>query len=212
MDINLKGYEEVKKKLEKIEKQGEIVTKRTLSDIKKRAPGWVAASVTKVYNIKKAEVLGTQKKGKPAGSIKVKGEKVDDMQLVFEGRLLTPVHFGMAPKRPPAGGKSYTLKAQIFKGKQVVIGRYNKKKIPGGPYSERSHNILMPTGAAAADKVSHIPFQRMSKNRLDIKKFTTLSIPQMITNEQVANDIRATLNENIEKRLDNHMKAAMEKL
>jgi hypothetical protein len=52
----------------------------------------------------------------------------------------------------------------------------------------------------------------MSKNRKDIKKFTTLSVPQMITNEEVANDIRATLNENIEKRLDHHIQSAMDKL
>lgn len=212
MDIKLKGYEEVKKKIKNIEKQGAIVTKRTISDIRKRAPGWVATSITKTYNIKKSEISGSQKNKKPAGKVKVEGEKVDELQLVYEGRLLTPVHFGMTPKKPPAGGRSYTLKAKIFKNKQVVIGRYNKKKIPGGPYSERSHNILMPTGAKSPDKVSHIPFQRMSKNRKDIKKFTTLSIPQMITNEEVANDIRATLNENIEKRLDHHMQSAMKRL
>ena len=51
----------------------------------------------------------------------------------------------------------------------------------------------------------------MSKNRKDIKKFTTLSVPQMITNEEVSKDIRSTLNENIEKRLDHHMQSAMKK-
>lgn len=212
LDINLKGYDKLQQKLKNIEKQGAIATKRTLSDIKKRAPGWVATSVTNTYNIKKSEVLGSQKKGKKVASIKVQGETVDEMQLVFEGRLLTPVHFNMTPKRPPAGGKSYTLKAKIFKDKQVVIGRYNKKKVRGGPYSERSHNILMPTGATSPDKVSHIPFQRMSKRRKDIKKLTTLSVPQMITNEQVSGEIRATLNENIEKRLENHLRTARNKL
>ena len=212
MDINFKGFEEVQKKLKNIEKQSAIVTKRTISDIKKRAPGWVATSVTKTYNIKKAEILGSQKNKKPIGKVKVEGETIDELQLVFEGRLLTPVHFGMTPKKPPAGGKSYILKAQFFKGKQVVIGRYNKKKIPGGPYSERSHNILMPTGASSPEKVPYIPFQRMSKNRKDIKKFTTLSVPQMITNEEVSKDIRSTLNENIEKRLDHHMQSAMKRL
>ena len=69
MDINFKGFEEVQKKLKNIEKQSAIVTKRTISDIKKRAPGWVSTSVTKTYNIKKAEILGSQKNKKPAGQL-----------------------------------------------------------------------------------------------------------------------------------------------
>ena len=212
MEIKMIGAKQIQGKLNKINKEAEKVTKRTLSDIRKRAPGWVATSVTNVYNIKKADVRGSETKGKkPAGSVKVTGKKIDEMQLVFEGRLLTPVHFGMTPKVPPKG-KNYTLRMQVKKGQRQVIGRYKAKRTAGGPYSEQSHNILLPTGANSPDKVSHIPFQRMSKRRNDIKKFTTLSIPQMITSEDVTKDIQETLNENVGKRLDHHLQSAQKRL
>lgn len=212
MEIKMIGAKQIQGKLNKINKEAEKVTKRTLSDIRKRAPGWVATSVTNVYNIKKADVRGAETKGKkPAGSVKVTGKKIDEMQLVFEGRLLTPVHFGMTPKVPPKG-KNYTLRMQVKKGQRQTIGRYKAKRTAGGPYSEQSHNILLPTGANSPDKVSHIPFQRMSKRRNDIKKFTTLSIPQMITSEDVSKDIQETLSENVGKRLDHHLQSAQKRL
>jgi hypothetical protein len=52
----------------------------------------------------------------------------------------------------------------------------------------------------------------MSKRRNDIKKFTTLSIPQMITSEDVSKDIQETLNENVGKRLDHHLQSAQKRL
>jgi hypothetical protein len=210
MNIGIKGFGDLQKKIEDLKKKGGKALQRTVSDFKSRAPGWVSTAVTSIYNIKKAEVSGAKTDAKKAGTIKVKGEEIDNMQIVFQGRLLTPVHFGMTPKKPPKG-KSYTLKETVYKGKQKVIGRFNRKKIPGGPYSDRSHNILMPTGASSADKVPYIPFQRMSKNRKDIKKFTSTSIPQMITNEDVSKEIYTSINDNLSKRLEHNLQSQMNK-
>lgn len=33
-----------------------------------------------------------------AGSIRITGETIEELTLVYKGRLLTPVHFGMTPK------------------------------------------------------------------------------------------------------------------
>lgn len=193
----------------------EKAVKSTVSDFKSRGPGWVASAVTAMYNIKKAEIIpAKEKKNKDkrmAGSIKASGDTIGTMSITYEGRLLTPVHFGMRPSTPPEG-RSYTLKATIFKGKPTVIGRYKNKQIrPGGPFSEKSHNILMSTGAkddkdGDEKKVKYIPFQRMSRSRKDIKKFTTVSVPQMITNEAVAEQINASINEGLGKRLEHHLK------
>lgn len=192
-----------------IDEQGRKAVKATVRDVKARAPSWIAQEVVKVYNIKKSEITPAGSKPKKmAGSIRVSGETIESITITYEGRMLTPVHFGMSPKTPPQG-KSYTLTMQVIKGQKKVIGRYLKTRTPGGPYSERSHNILMGTGSAKADGVSHIPFQRMSKSRTDLKKFTATSVPQMITSERTSENIMQRLQEETAKRLQHNLERAL---
>ena len=195
--------------VEAIEAGGRKAISNTVKDVKARAPGWIAQEITAVYNIKKGEITPSGS-GKPkmAGSINITGDTIEELTLVYKGRLLTPVHFGMTPKAPPAG-KSYTLKAQILKGSKKVIGRYKNTRTPGGPFSQRSHNILMGTGNTKADGTSWIPFQRMSKTRTDIQKLTTISVPQMITSDRTNEAIMLRINTETAKRLDHHMKRAL---
>ena len=144
------------------------------------------------YNIKKAEITG----GKVV-RVRTEGTKLEDMCLHYWGRMLTPVHFGMTPKAPPAG-KSYTLKAQILKGGKKAIGSYKAKRTQGGQYSAKSPFVLMGTGANSEEGVSHIPTE-------GIHKMTTLSVPQMIDNPEVREIINGKLSEKIKTRLDYHM-------
>lgn len=210
--LNFKGYKKVAKQLSKLHKDSEKVVQNTVKDFKARAPGWISQEVTAVYNIKKSDLSKAFKVSKGAvGKVSIRGTKVDNIALVYSGRLLTPVHFGMTPKVPPKG-RSYTLKAEIYKGKKQVIGRYNKKKIRGGPYSKRSHNILMPTGAKSEDKVPFIPFQRIGTGPSKVvEKFTTLSIPQMIKNEKVYAAIQKRIDEGMQTRLQHHLDRALAK-
>lgn len=182
----------------------------TVKDVKARAPGWIAQEVTAVYNIKKGEITPSSggKPKKMAGSIRITGETIEELTLTYKGRLLTPVHFGMTPKAPPKG-KSYTLKVQVLKGSKKVLGRYKNTRTPGGPFSQRSHNILMGTGNTKEGGTNWIPFQRMSKTRTDIKKVTTISVPQMITSDRTNEAIMLRLNTETAKRLDHHMKRAL---
>lgn len=90
-----------------------------------------------------------------------------------------------------------------------IIGRYLNTRTPGGPFSQRSHNILMGTGNTKSDGTSWIPFQRMSKTRTDIKKLTTISVPQMITSDRTNEAIMLRLNTETSKRLEHHMKRAL---
>ena len=142
-----------------------------------------------------------------AGSVSITGETIEELTITYKGRLLTPVHFGMTPKTAPPG-KSYTLKVQVVKGQKKVIGRYLNTRTPGGPYSERSHNILMGTGNTKAGGISWIPFQRMSKTRTDIKKFTTISVPSMITSERT-NEIILKAQDETAKRLQHNLDRAL---
>lgn len=198
--------------LEAIENGGKKAISNTIKDVKARAPGWIAQEVTAVYNIKKSEITpsGSGKPKKMAGSIQITGETIEELAITYKGRLLTPVHFGMTPKAPPRG-KSYTLKASVLKGQKKVIGRYLNTRTPSGPYSERSHNILMGTGNTKAGGVSAIPFQRMSRTRTDIKKFTTISVPSMITSERTNEKILKRLQDETTKRLQHNLDRALGK-
>ena len=202
---------ECMREIEKLKSKSETVLKRLTSDAKNRVPGWVATEVAKTYNIKKSEITpdktGTGKK--MAGSVRVQGDTVSSLQIVYRGRVLTPVHFGMTPKAPK---ESYTLKAEIIKGNKVTLGQ--KKKLTkkqrqnigknfrrqGTRNSQRSPIMLMPTGS------SYVPFQRKSTDRKDIEVIRTLSMPQMITSDRTRDNINQAINDGLEKRLIQHMK------
>ena len=210
--MQVENFKRLMDTVAQVDEQGRKAVKNTVKDVKARAPGWIAAEVVQVYNIKKSEITPASGKGskpkKMAGSVRITGETIEEIAITYEGRMLTPVHFGLTPKSPPAG-KSYTLKMQVVKGKKQVIGRYKNTRTPGGPYSERSHNILMGTGSAKADGVSWIPFQRMSRERTDLKKFTAISVPQMITSDLTSERIMTKLQEETAKRLQHNLDRAL---
>lgn len=208
--MQVENFQKLMDTVAQIDEQGRKAVKATVRDVKARAPSWIAQEVTSVYNIKKSEITpsGSVKPEKMASSIQITGETIEELAITYEGRLLTPVHFGMTPKAPPRG-KSYTLKAQVLKGQKKVVGRYLNTRTPGGPFSQRSHNILMGTGNTKSDGTSWIPFQRMSKTRTDIKKLTTISVPQMITSDRTNEAIMLRLNTETSKRLEHHMKRAL---
>lgn len=209
--FQIKDLEKLRQELQQINTNGEKAIAATVNDLKSRAPAWIAQEVVNVYNIKKSEITPSKDSSKKkAGTIKITGETIKDLAIVYRGRLLTPVHFGMTPKTPPKG-KKYTIKATILKGQKKNIGKYLTTRKKGGPYSERSHNILMSTGASTEEGTPYIPFQRMSKDRNDIKKFTTVSVPQMVGNAQVSEAIIKRLNEGAAERLQHNIDRFMKK-
>lgn len=212
ISIQIENLRQLVADVQAIEAGGRKAISSTVKDVKARAPGWIAQEVTAVYNIKKGEITPSSggKPKKMAGSIRITGETIEELTITYSGRLLTPVHFGMTPKTAPPG-KSYTLRMQVVKGQKKVIGRYLNTRTPGGPYSERSHNILMGTGNTKAGGVSAIPFQRMSRTRTDIKKFTTISVPSMITSERTNEKIMTRLQEETAKRLQHNLDRALGK-
>ena len=210
VSVQLANLRQLAADVQAIETGGRKAITSTVKDVKARAPGWIAQEVTAVYNIKKGEITPSSggKPKKMAGSIRITGETIEELTLTYKGRLLTPVHFGMTPKAPPKG-KSYTLKVQVLKGSKKVLGRYKNTRTPGGPFSQRSHNILMGTGNTQEGGTNWIPFQRMSKTRTDIKKVTTISVPQMITSDRTNEAIMLRINTETAKRLDHHLKRAL---
>jgi len=204
----IKDYDAIKKQLEDMKKAPRSVLERTMGDAKKRIPPWVAAEVSKQYGIKKAEVGNGL-----AGNVKVEGNSIETLKLIYTGRVLTPTHFGMSPKVP--GKNSYTLKAQIIRGERSTLGKVKKLskaqraelaknfRREGAHNSSHSPIMLMPTGA------TYIPFQRKSPYRSDVEAIKTLSVPQMVSSDRVAPGITKAINEGLQKRLDHHMERLM---
>ena len=209
ISLQIENLDKLLGDINSIQNAGKDVVKYTLKDVKARAPGWISEEVRKVYNIQKSDIQPTNQKNadgtkkKMAGTISAHGDTIENFTITYKGRLLTPVHFGMTPKAPPHG-RGYTLKMQVLKGKKEVIGRYKSKRKPNGPYSKRSHNILMGTGNTQGEGTNYIPFQRMSTRRLDLKKFTTISVPQMITSERTHDAIMDRLHVETSKHLEKH--------
>lgn len=189
-DVKIPNFTRMIGDLQALNKDVDKALGRTIADCRARGPAQVTKAVTEVYGIKSGEVTAAGKaaKGgaKTVGSIKVSGVTVDSVQLVYKGRVLTPSHFSMTPRNRPAPGKKYTVKAAVIKGQKKVLG---------------SGVFLAPSGAAGT---TEIPFKRATEKRLPIQAIRTVSIPQMITNEKVAEDIKARMDELLATRLQHN--------
>lgn len=189
-DVTVPNFSAMVAKLKGLNKDVDKAIAQTMRDVKNRAPAQVTKAVTAVYGIKSSEVTAAGKaaKGgaKTVGSIKVSGVSVDSIQLTYKGRVLTPSHFSMTPRKRPEQGKRYTVKAAVFKGKKKVLG---------------SSVFLAPSGASGT---TEIPFKRTTEKRLPIQAIRTVSIPQMITNEAVAPDIQKRMDELLTTRLQHY--------
>ena len=182
-----------------------VVFEKTLKDMRSRAPGKVADAVRGVYNIKKSEIMPS-KEEKSAGTIKVKGEELMSLKLIYEGRKLTPTHFGMTPKARP-DKKKYKVSAKIKKGKKTVFTPENEG---GGVY-------LAP---ATKGNSKILAWERDSGDRYDVSPIKTMSLPQMVGpnpetgeggNEVVMKQINDSLNELLDKRFNYHLQRHLDK-
>lgn len=193
--------------------------KYTLKDIKSRAPGWVAAETAKEYNIKKSEITPAKSgsSSKKAVSVYTTGNTIETMEIVYRGRTLTPLHFGMTPKKPrgkrtqkqvipgsriqfrgPESAyatvsvyKPYSISFSVKRGRRVEL----KGKYPTKPF-------LAPAGRRST---TMIPFQRIDKDWRSVESIHTVSVPQMIGNAKVMEQISSRINTEVRSRLDHHI-------
>ena len=204
------GEKAARKKLEEAKR-------RFISDMKKRAPSWVNSEITKVYGVKKSELRGNS-----LGKVKIEGDDISNVAIIYSGRVLTPTHFSMNPKTlgAPNGMAAYTLKATFLKGSRVTLGKVKKltkkqrKEIgknfsrTGSKRSNKSPIMLMHTGNAQVGGTNYIPFQRVSENRKDIRAIKTVSLPQMVSSERTKYAIQTKVDEGALERWEHHLKQA----
>lgn len=211
----IKNYEALKKQIQKMQKAPKKVIDSTLKEVKSKTRGqsWIAQGVAQRYNIKAKEITGQE-----IGKVAVKGDTLKTLHIEYEGRLLTPTHFGMKPKSPGKG--TYTLKYKVMNsGKEFVqpVKKMTKKQRKalgknftrsGTQNSPQSPWMLQTTGAKSEDKVSHIPFQRRSQPGKMKYVQKTISLPQMVTegkNGPMHEEVAQSFNENLEKRFNHYV-------
>lgn len=190
MNVIVEGFDNVVDELQDMHSRSKKVVQRTIADFKSRGPSWISQEVAKEYGIKKADVNEAKTGIRGRSSVRVHGTRIDDLSIIYRGRVLTPTHFGMKPKIRPTKGP-YVVTALIKKssgreslGKKVFLGTPNNAKA-GTP---------------------QLPFQRESDERYPIKAIKTVSVPQMITNETVSENIHKRINTELGKRLEHHLK------
>ena len=186
------NIDQVVKGLNKDKEQAKKALKRTVSDMRSRGPGWVSKAVREEYNIKAGDVKAAMHTEKGKG-LSFDGEVIDDVALVYKGRVLTPTHFGMRPTSRPAK-KSYKVTAEITKGQRKVLS---------------SKAFLAGTGSGG----KQIPFERKGASKYPIKAIKTLSIPQMVQDGSgnLKPGVEKAVNENLEKRFKHHIDQVMGK-
>lgn len=145
----------------------------------------VGRIVPKEYAIKASEV----KKSFRNGFRRPSKTKLN-ASIESKGHTLSLAHFPHSPQRPKKG--KYKVKATIKRG--------SRKTIITNPPA-----FLAPTGAASEEKTQYNVFRRVGQARLPIKVIRTLSIPQMITNEKVSNDIYEFANEKLADRMEHEL-------
>lgn len=197
--------------MEDMKKAPRQVIKSITAEAKKRAPGWIATEVTKEYGAKKSEITS-----KKLGSITPKGNGIEEVKIIYTGRPLTHTHFSMSPKAPKADRGAYTLKATIIKGERATLGKVKKltkkqraamaKNFTGSGTKTSDHSPIMLMRAQGGH---YLPFQRVSKNRNDVKVRKAISLPQMVSSERTHEGIQKALSDNIGKRLDHYVNRYM---
>ena len=222
LKIEIRNLQKITKDIENLKTGSERVVKDTLNDIRSRAPSWVASAVVKTYNFDKKEIVpGSKRAGaevKQAGSFKVRGERIDDMVLVYSGRLLTPTHFKMKPSKPLGLQKTATrIPGKAIKKKRagastnVAMIRQPlpytiTQEVYKGSRKELENKHGTPPFLAKNKSGQYIPFQRKGKARDEVDSIKTTSVPSMVTNEVVKEDYMGTINTELEKRFKHHAK------
>ncbi len=220
INVALKNVGDLKKQMAETEEKSEKAIKRTVSDFKTRAQAWVSAAIVKVYNIKKTDIKKCFKGAKKGpGTIKIKSVYADNIQLTYEGRLLTPTHFGMRPGKPPARRmkdrrlipgqvvKSNNTVGPVASVKPIAPYQISVEVFKGKRKTIKKENVFLGSNGGEG----FIPFQRTGSEREDLTVIRSTSVPQMITNKTVGDDIKTNITEGLIKRLEHHVQQEMKK-
>ena len=128
---------------------------------------------------------------KKAGSINVRGQTLSNLMLYYEGRTLTPLHFGMEPKTLPKD-KNYRITQKVKKRRTKLV--------------KPDKDGYIPFLAVAPSNGRVLPFQRKQDSNKIEKVFKTISLPQMVDNKETRTTMNKNLGELLHSRFNHHLK------
>lgn len=194
--MQVQNYKEFLGQISSIQKKGKVAMQRTVSDMKRRLPGPIATTVRKYYSIEAAEINPTSTKavqGKEAASIKVEGDTVASLSLVYEGRVLTPFGHGFGLTETPGKNGHSKIRFSVKKKRQQIKGKY------GTAYM----------APAKAGSTVRIPFQRVPGTD-DIEVIRTVAVPEMIDNKEANAAIYERIGSIVNDRAKHNFKRILE--
>lgn len=192
-----KGLEQLTKELKGFEKE---VGKAFLSAVNRTIDHTLtmtARTVSKAYNIKQADIrAGKGSTSKlPAVTVYVKrptGQSPGG-SVEFVGRTLTLMHFHFSPK------KAFPLPRRTSREKTVKV----KIKRTGG--TKKLHTSPPPFVYRFATNQNANVWRRTGKKLYPIEPIRTASVPQMITNADVADTIIRSAAQMLDERMEHEI-------
>jgi len=209
-------FSNVKEVLDGIkEKEGQLAkaVNSAVNELPKRIQPPIKAAVAGQYTIKKKEIGDAYKGQQRAGSITISGVTVNNIKLKYSGRQLTPIHFKMTPKNPTIarGKKRIPIPGENVDGSDRPVlmvappkARAISLEIKKGQKKTLSGKYSTPPFLASNGGDGYIPFQRKDNSR-DLVSIKTLSIPQMLSDETVEEEIREQINTVLDKRIAHYI-------
>lgn len=178
-----------------------------MRDLRRDVPATVAKAVSKRYNLKTSEMKppavkvnvdknGNKYKSKKAVDVRVDGEDLESMAVVYRGRRLTVQRFNMNPKKPAnfTGRPGHRKRAKKDIQATVLRGKRSSVKMNG-------HRTFI----ANVRGVNQAVHAKEGDRKIDfIAK--TLSVPIMVDNNEVRKDINKGINETVSKSLKRRYK------
>ena len=178
-----------------------------MRDLRRDVPATVAKAVSKRYNIKTSEMKppavkvnvdknGNKYKSKKAVDVRVDGEDLESMAVVYRGRRLTVQRFNMNPKKPAnfTGRPGHRKRAKKDIQATVLRGKRSSVKMNG-------HRTFI----ANVRGVNQAVHAKEGNRKIDFVA-KTLSVPIMVDNKEVRKDINKGINETVSKSLKRRYK------
>ncbi len=188
IDIDTSQIKRLTEELKGYEKEVAEATRLALNRTIDFAITTAGREVSTLYAITAKEVKNSFK-----GGIKKPTTTKLEASILSRGHTLSLAHFPFTPKTSKRGKKSVFQNAVFAKIKKARGSVLVKNGFVGS------------TGATSAEKTQYNVFKREGKARLPITPIRTLSIPQMITNDEVGEKISKAASEKLNERLEHEI-------
>lgn len=178
-----------------------------MRDLRRDVPATVTKAVSKRYNLKTSEMKppavkvnvdknGNKYKSKKTVDVRVDGEDLESMAIVYRGRRLTVQRFNMNPKKPAkfTGRPGHRKRVKKEVQYSVFRGSQTKARMDG-------HRTFVTNVRGLNQAV----YAKDGNRDIDVVA-TTFSVPDMVDNKEVRKDINKGINETVSKSLKRRMK------